>query len=187
MSRSRIDVLIVGAGPTGLMLACQLSLHPNISVRIVDKNSGPTTQSRAIGIQARTLELFSQLGIIDRVLSAGELGNSLNIFFYGRRCLRIELERIRTDPGPPMTRFPFLLMLNQSITEQLLESFINERGINVERNSEVIDVTTVLSDDEIEARMINGEIIRTKYVCACDGARSIVRHKLALPFVGRTY
>jgi 2-polyprenyl-6-methoxyphenol hydroxylase-like FAD-dependent oxidoreductase len=186
---SSIDVLIIGAGPTGLMLGCQLSLYPNISFRIIDKNSSGTTESRALVVQARSLELFAQLGLIEKVIHEGEFVDKMKLFFQGQCKLQIDFTHIRAEQQPLLTRYPYLLLLEQSNTEKMLETFLNEHNVKVERNTEAIDLIDLDSSNSIGAQVTlsNGEIIRTKYVCACDGARSTVRHKLNLPFGGETY
>ena len=186
---SSVDVVIIGGGPTGLMLACQLSLYPSISFRIIDKNATCTTESRALVVHARSLELFAQLNLAEKAISQGTLADGINGFFQGQCQIRSDFTRIRAKQQPLLTRYPFVLFLEQSVTEQLLESFLHEHSVKVERNSEAIDVVDLESTDGtgVEVILSNGETIRTKYVCACDGARSIVRHKLNLQFEGRTY
>jgi 2-polyprenyl-6-methoxyphenol hydroxylase-like FAD-dependent oxidoreductase len=184
---SPVDVLIIGAGPTGLMLACQLSLYSNISFRIIDKNASSTKQSRALVIHARSLELFSQLNLVDKVLSQGNYVNRFNIYFKGQYGLRLDFLRIRQEQKKSLlTKYPYVLFLEQPITEQILETYLNEHNIYVERNSEVIDLIDI-DNNQVQVNLANNQIIQTKYICACDGARSIVRHKLELPFNGQTY
>ena len=183
---SSVDVLIVGGGPTGLMLGCQLALYPKVSFRIVDKNPGATTQSRALAVHARSLELFAQLNLAEKALAQGTIADGMKGFFQGHCRWQIDFTRIRTEQHPLLTRYPYLLFLEQSVTENLLESFLNEHHIQVERNTEVIDFQSI-DGNGVEVKLSTGQTIRTKYVCACDGARSIVRHKLNLAFDGRTY
>ncbi|CAF4606436.1 unnamed protein product [Rotaria socialis] len=76
MASSLVDILIIGAKPTGLMLGCQLSLYPNISFRIIDKNSTCTKQSRAIAVHSRSLELLGQLNIAEKAISAASISRS---------------------------------------------------------------------------------------------------------------
>jgi 2-polyprenyl-6-methoxyphenol hydroxylase-like FAD-dependent oxidoreductase len=186
---SSTDILIIGAGPTGLMLACHLSLYPNISFRIIDKNSSCTTQSRALGVHARSLELLAQLNLVEKAISEGKFLDKIKAFFQGQCRIQIDFTHIRTEQQPLLTRYPYLLFLEQSVTEQILETFLNEHNIKVQRNTEAIDLIDLDSTNasEVQVTLSNGEIIRTKYVCACDGARSMVRHKLNLPFSGQTY
>jgi 2-polyprenyl-6-methoxyphenol hydroxylase-like FAD-dependent oxidoreductase len=184
MTSSSTDILIIGAGPTGLMLACQLSLYSNISIRIIDKNSSRNTQSRALVVHARSLELFAQLNLVDKAIARGEFVETMKIFIQGECRLGLDFTRMGKEQKDLLTRYPYVLLLEQSATEELLESFLNERGIEVQRDSEVVDLT---DDDQVKVTLTNGDIIQAKYICACDGARSIVRHKLNLPFSGRTY
>ena len=187
--KSSVDVLIIGGGPTGLMLACQLSLYPHISFRIVDKNPGCTTQSRALVVHARSLELFAQLNLVEKALSNGTLGDGAKVFFQGQMRLRLDVTHVRTKQQPLLTRYPYILFLEQSATEQMLETFLNEHQVKVERNIEATDVidSDSLDGSGVEVKLSTGETVRAKYVCACDGARSVVRHKLNLPFSGRTF
>jgi 2-polyprenyl-6-methoxyphenol hydroxylase-like FAD-dependent oxidoreductase len=183
------DILIIGAGPTGLMLACQLSLYPSISFRIIDKNPSRTTQSRALTVHARSLELFAQVNLVEKAISEGKFIDTFKLFFQGQCSFRFDLTPIRVKQQPLLTRYPYVLELEQSETEQILESFLNEHGVKVERDIEAIDVKDLDSTNAtgVQVTLSNGEIIQTKYVCACDGARSMVRHKLNLPFSGGTY
>src|SRR2546430_12028929 len=83
-----VDVLIVGAGPTGLMLANQL-VRRGVRPRIIDRHSGPAQQTRALGVQARTLEIYAQLGIVERALELGKIGNGANLWADGRKLGRV--------------------------------------------------------------------------------------------------
>ena len=184
--KSLTDILIIGAGPTGLMLACQLCLYPNLSFRIIDKNPSLNNQSRALMIHARTLEVFSQLNLIDKAISLGNYVNAINTYFNGQYGLRIDFTRIRQVQKPLLTKYPYVLMLEQSITEKMLETFLNEHNIHVERDSEAIDFNDI-DNNQVQVTLADKQIIQAKYICACDGAHSVVRHKLKLPFNGRTY
>jgi 2-polyprenyl-6-methoxyphenol hydroxylase-like FAD-dependent oxidoreductase len=186
MVSSQVDVLIIGAGPTGLMLACQLCLYPNISFRIIEKNPTANQQSRALVVHARSLELLSQLGLIDKAIAEGELINNFHIYFDGKRRISVDFKRFYTDQKAFLTKYPYLLHLEQSITEQLLETYLNEHDIQVERNVEAMDFTD-MDNNQVQVTLADSQIIQAKYICACDGTHSIVRHKLKLPFSGRTY
>src|SRR5665647_868795 len=122
------EVLIVGAGPTGLMMACQLAIH-QVPFRIIDKNDSPSKSSGALIVQARSLEIFEQMGIAGEALKEGIIANKVNILYNGNKIA----STVINDIGGKLSRFPFLLMLEQSKTEKLLLKFIGERGHAVER------------------------------------------------------
>src|SRR5688572_2643484 len=128
------EVLITGAGPTGLMTACQLARH-DIKFRIIDNDNGPTTQSRALAIHAASMEIFSQLGIADRFVKLGKQVQAVNYFVKGRVAQRIPLSEF----GKGATQFPFLLVLEQSKTEQFLIDFLESHGHKVEWQTELVD------------------------------------------------
>lgn len=180
------DVLIIGAGPTGLMLACQLSQYSNISFRIIDKKPCLTKQSRALVIHARTLELFSQLNLVDKILSKGNYVDAINLYFNGQYGLRLDFTQIRQKQNSFLTKYPYLFFLEQSITEEILETYLNEKQIFVERNCEALDFID-FDNKYVQVTLTNNQLIQAKYICACDGAHSIVRHKLQLSFDGHTY
>src|SRR5262245_47126017 len=115
------DVLIVGAGPTGLMLANQL-VRRGISVLIIDRHAGPSLETRALGVQARTLEIYSQLGIVNRALELGKRGTGGNIWADGEHRARIALN----DAGDKVTPYPFLLVLGQDDNERIMGDHLSE-------------------------------------------------------------
>lgn len=178
------EVLIVGAGPTGLMMACQLAIH-QVSFRVIDKNKSSSDNSGALIVQARTLEIFEQMGIAGKAIEQGIVANKLNIICNGRKITSAHIK----DIGENLSQFPFLVMLEQSKTEKLLLKFIIDHGHIVERGirfkSFVQDregVTSVLVlPDETE------QSIKTKFIIAADGAKSTIRNLLEIPFNGRTY
>lgn len=183
-SPDKTEVLIVGAGPTGLMMACQLAMH-QVSFRIVDQRETPSKNSGALILQARTLEIFGQMGIAREAISGGVIADQVNIFSDGKKIAGTSIR----DIGGKLSPYPFLLMLEQSKTVKLLLSFINERGYNVEKgvrfqsllqeNGGVI--TRVILPDGSE------EQIFTRYFVAADGVRSSVRDFMKIPFEGVTY
>lgn len=181
---NKVEVLIVGAGPTGLMMACQLAIH-KVSFRIIDKNEFSSNNSGALIVQARSLEIFEQMGIAKEAISEGIVANKVNIIYNGKRVARTTIN----DIGENLSKFPFLLMLEQSKTEKLLMKFISEQGYSVERGinfksfiQENIGVSSVvILPDGTE------QIITSNYIIAADGANSTIRTLLNIPFEGKTY
>ncbi|MEY9487250.1 2-polyprenyl-6-methoxyphenol hydroxylase-like FAD-dependent oxidoreductase [Streptomyces calvus] len=168
--RTDTDVLITGAGPTGLMLACELRLA-GVDVVVVDRLAGRTGQSRAGGMHARTMEVLDQRGVLDRFLAAGEprpIGH-----FSG---LWLDFEQFET-------RHTRSLMLLQSRIERLLEEWAEELGVRVRRSSEV---TGIRQDDTgVEAELgAGGATLRARYLVGCDGGRSAVRKLAGIGFPG---
>src|SRR6266496_2922586 len=122
ISNDKPPVLIVGAGPTGLMMASQLARF-GIPFRLIEKNEGPTTQSRALVIQPRSLEIFEQMGIADRAVKQGRIFQTINYVVNGKLAQRVPLG----DFGEGLTQFPYLLILEQSKTEPLLAIFFSSK------------------------------------------------------------
>lgn len=179
---STIDVLIVGAGPSGLMMACQLAIN-NVPFRIIDKNEDHTTQSRALVIQARSMEIFDQMGIAEKAIQQGKIAKAIGAFYNGKKVLRVTVN----DMGKGLTKFPYLLMLEQSHTEKILVDFLKEYGHEIERTTQLKNITQSL--DEVISVLKRGdgkeETIKTKYVIGADGAHSIVREQLNIAFGGK--
>lgn len=179
----RSDVLIVGAGPTGLVLALWLT-RQGVKVRIIDKAEGPGTTSRAVAIQARTLELYRQLDLTDEVLERGHKVPGMNLWVEGRKAARVPFETIAkglTPYGP--------LIFPQDQHERLLIARLETLGVSVEWRFELLGVRD--SRDKVTAavRRADGgeELCETRYLAGCDGARSIVRQSLGTGFPGGTY
>jgi len=124
------DVLIVGAGPTGLALALWL-VAQGVSVRIIDKNLSPGTTSRALAVQARTLELYRQLDLTDEVLKRGHVTAGVNLWVKGEKAARISFESV----GFGLTPYPFLHIFPQDEHERLLIDRLRNFGCEVERGS----------------------------------------------------
>src|SRR5438552_14344324 len=127
------DVLVVGAGPTGLMLANQLGRR-GVRARIIDRHTGPSLQTRALGVQARTLEIYTHLGIVERALELGKRATGANIWVQGRRAARLPLGDIGRDLSP----YPFLLILGQDDNERLLGDALRARGTAVQWDTELV-------------------------------------------------
>lgn len=182
------EVLIVGAGPTGLMLALQLARR-GIRLRIVDRNAGPARESRAVVVQARTLELFQQMGFGDEAVRAGRPIERLRLLHGGRVRAEVPIGRL----GMGRTRYPFVLALGQDQTEAILGEQLARFGVFVERSTEVAsiedlgDTLRVQMRPSMEPRAATITTLDVPWLCGCDGAASIVRHTMGITFEGGTY
>jgi 2-polyprenyl-6-methoxyphenol hydroxylase-like FAD-dependent oxidoreductase len=182
MPQTDIDVLVVGAGPTGLTLAGEL-LRRGLSVQVVDAASAPTDQSRAIALHARTLEIFDDLGIGEALLAAGKKLVGATLWSGGAE----PIARVDFDTIP--SRHAHVLAVAQSETERILTGLLEQRGGAVERGVELTGlrqdgtgVTASLTPAGGEARTV-----RAAWLVGCDGAHSRVRKLLDVPFSGDTY
>ncbi len=179
-----IEVLIVGAGPSGLMMACQLAIR-GIHFRIIDKNEHPVTYSGALIVHARTVEIFNQMGLSEKAVQESITANDLSIVFNGKKTVRISLKNI----GQGLTKFPNLYLIEQSKTEQLLIDFISAQGCSIERKTELKSFTQDESGVTSILKLPDGkeETIKTNYLIAADGGHSTVREHLKIPFAGKVH
>jgi 3-(3-hydroxy-phenyl)propionate hydroxylase len=184
MAASKTQVLIVGAGPSGLTAGAALS-RLGIQVRVVDKNPAASTQSKALGVQAGTLECLGQVFGEDlprQLVEAGVKVQKLNLNIENRPPLTVDLSLIPSG-------YDFLLTLAQSETERILEQELNSFSARVERSTELIE-TKDLGDSVLSRlRHADGSIeeVSSDLVLGCDGAHSVVRHQLNIPFEGSPY
>jgi 2-polyprenyl-6-methoxyphenol hydroxylase-like FAD-dependent oxidoreductase len=180
-ARADCQVLIVGAGPTGLVLGAEL-LAQGIHARIIDKGDGVILQSRAIGIHARTLEVLDMMGIAERFTDRGQIVRRFCYYSQGRRLASLDLTRCGS-------RFGFLLDLPQDQTESLLRARVSELGGGVEQGVELISLSGGPDAVMATVREGTGQVreITARYVVGCDGAHSRVRHELGLAFHGHPY
>src|SRR3954470_17987894 len=168
--RDQDPVVIVGAGPTGLMLAGELALA-GVDVRIVERRaSQEIAGSRAGGLHARTIEVFDQRGIADRFLSEGQVAQVAG--FAGTRL----------DISDFPTRHPYGLGLWQTHIERILAGWVAELGVTIERGREA----TGFAQDEagVDVRLSDGATLRAEYLVGCDGGRSVVRKAAGIDFPG---
>lgn len=178
------DVLIAGAGPTGLVLALWLTRR-GVRVRIVDKAPEAGTTSRALVVQARTLEWYRQLGLADEVVRRGRKAVAVNLWIAGRKVARM----LFGDMGAGISRYPYVLVYPQDEHERMLEDRLAADGVSVERNTELLDFDG--STDVVRARLKRAEgtveTCAAAFLAGCDGAHSAVRERLGIGFPGSTY
>jgi 2-polyprenyl-6-methoxyphenol hydroxylase-like FAD-dependent oxidoreductase len=178
------DVLIVGAGPTGLMLANQLARR-GVRVEIVDRHAGPAMQSRALGVHARTLEIYAQLGIAGRALDLGKKGTGANLWAQERRMTHVPFG----DAGRTITPFPFILVLGQDDNELIMGEKLNDLGVRVQWNTELTDFAQQANHVAATLKLPGGShrAMTTAFVAGCDGAHSTVRKLSGIGFPGAPY
>ena len=178
------DILIIGAGPTGLVLALWLT-KLGVKVRIIDKTAEPGTTSRALGVQARTLELYRQLDLTDAVVKHGHKVPAANLWVKGEPAARLPFERIGSD----LTPYPFLHIFPQDQHERLLIDRLEAVGVSIERRTELVGFTD--EGERVIARLQGSEgreeTCEASYIAGCDGARSTVRETIGTGFPGGSY
>ena len=179
-----LEVLIAGAGPTGLVLALWLK-RLGVNVRIIDKTAEPGTTSRALAVQARTLEFYHQVGLDEAVIAGGVKVANLNLWANGRRAARVPLQRT----GEGLTPYAFALVFPQDAHERLLIERLNALGVQVERQTELLRFAQ--RDGGVTATLrrhdASEEVCEAAYLAGCDGASSSVRGQLGVGFPGGTY
>lgn len=178
------EVLIAGAGPTGLLLALELCRH-GIQPRVVDTLLAPSALSRAVAMHARTLELLDRHGLAQQFVAQGEVVQAIGL----RRQRQLAAVAPLGNIGQGLSPFPFVLIISQDRTEGLLREALAAYGVQVEWNTALASLTqdangVTASLQKAEAA---SETIRTAYVAGCDGAHSAVRHALGIGFPGGTY
>ena len=178
------QVLIVGAGPTGLVLALFLT-RLGVRVRIVDKTAQPGTTSRALVVHARTLEFYRQLGFADAVVQRSLKFIAANLWVAGKQVGRIQFGEMGRGVSP----FPYMLVFPQDEHESLLIDALAQRGVAVERPTELVSLTNATDGVRATLKRPDGSEERCDalYVAGCDGARSRVRESLDVRFPGGTY
>ena len=183
MSTRATQVLIAGAGPTGLMLALWLT-RLGVKVKIVDPKSGPTQETRAIAVQARTLEFYDQLGLGEEALSRGRHFDQVNLWTRGTLRASVNVD----DVGRVLTPHPYLYILTQDQNEAMLVAALGALGVNVDWHTELTD----FRQDErgVSATLLQSgqsSSVRATYLAGCDGAGSAVRRRLGVELSGSTY
>ncbi len=183
-TQSNTDVLIVGAGPTGLSLACQL-IRFGIDFVIIDKKEGVTPYSKALGVHARTLEIYEQLDLARLAVERGAIVGKVRLLEGGKLVGEVDLSHF----GEGMSTYPYLLVLEQSENERLLYKYLQEHGREVRWQTEMEQLAQNEASVAVQVKNSAGESrsITGRYVVGCDGPKSPVRHALGLSFEGSTF
>jgi 2-polyprenyl-6-methoxyphenol hydroxylase-like FAD-dependent oxidoreductase len=181
---TRCEVLIVGAGPTGLVLALWL-IRQGVTVRLIDKTAGPGTTSRALDVQARTLELYRQLDLADTIVARGHVTPAIGLWVKSQRVAHLSFE----DVGKGLTPYPFLHAFPQDEHEKLLIARLEELGGTVERQVELSHFREAGDGVCAHLRLADGteETCLAQYIAGCDGAHSVVRETSRIGFKGGDY
>ncbi|MEU8205673.1 rifampin monooxygenase [Streptosporangium sp. NPDC049046] len=166
-----IDVIIVGGGPTGLMLAAELRLH-GVRVLVLEKEAEPAGYVRALGLHVRSIEVMDQRGLLERFLANGRK-HPLGGFFAGL-----------AKPAPDRldTTHPYVLGIPQPVTDRLLAERATELGTEIRRGHELVGLSQ--DEDGVTAELADGTRLRSRYLVGCDGGRSTVRRLLGVAFPG---
>ncbi|OSC37223.1 FAD-dependent monooxygenase [Mycobacterium decipiens] len=186
MTEQLITALVVGAGPTGLTMANELTRH-GVAVRIIDREPAPLRTSRALVVQPRTLEIFDDMGVIDEALAAGNPATSLTIAFKKKK-VQLDLAGVLTGPQNH-TAYPALRTLSQHDTERILSESLTTRGVPIDRGRALIDLSQDGDTVQASLRGDDGSIetVQCRWVIGCDGAHSAVRKAAGIAFTGSTY
>jgi 2-polyprenyl-6-methoxyphenol hydroxylase-like FAD-dependent oxidoreductase len=184
MNTINTDLIIIGAGPTGLSLACQC-IRYGIDFVVVEKNATVTPYSKAIGVQARTLEVYDQIGLAQPAIAQGTIANRVRLIEGGE----VRGEMNLANFGKDLSQYPYMLMFEQSKNEKLLYEFVLAHGRDVSWNTELENFSQDETGVTAQVKLPSGEsqTIRGKFLAGCDGASSPVRHGLGLTFEGSTF
>jgi 2-polyprenyl-6-methoxyphenol hydroxylase-like FAD-dependent oxidoreductase len=184
MNTINTDVIIIGAGPTGLSLASQL-IRYGIDFVVIEKNATVTPYSKAIGVQARTLEIYDQIGLAQPAIEKGTIASRVRLIEGGEVRGEMNLGNF----GKDLSQYPYMLMFEQSKNEELLYNFVRAHGRDVSWNTELENFSQDATGVTAQVKLPSGEsqTIRGKFLAGCDGASSPVRHGLGLQFEGSTF
>jgi 2-polyprenyl-6-methoxyphenol hydroxylase-like FAD-dependent oxidoreductase len=176
---NRSPILIVGAGTTGLAMACELARH-GAPVRIIDKQSGINPHCRACSVHARTLEIFHDFGIVDEILAQGHKVLGMSQYANGERFMH-------SSGGEIDSPYPYTLNLEQCKTESALERLLRTYNVEVARENELVAISGRPDTVSVTIRRGNGseEVVETPWLVGCDGAHSRVRHLNHIHFPGK--
>ena len=178
------NVVIIGAGPTGLSLACQFVRY-GIDFVIIEKNEGITPYSKAIGVHARTLEIYEQIGLRQKAVEQGTVAGKARLLVGGEVRGELDFSNI----GEGLSPYPFVLMLEQSKNEKLLYEYLQSCRKEVLWRTELESFSQNDSGVTLQVKTAGtaSQTIEAKYLVGCDGPKSPVRHTLGLSFEGSTF
>ncbi|MFA9196098.1 MAG: FAD-dependent monooxygenase [Aliarcobacter sp.] len=178
----KVDVLVVGAGPTGLLLASELARR-GVGVRLIERRTSPAEHSRALAVVPRTMEMLDQLGLANAFLAPGH--KAKGICFYGRN----RREAFRSSMNDLPSEFPFFLLLPQTETEMILLDHARKAGVEIEREVDFLSMVQKEQGILVTLERMDGttEEMNASYVVGCDGSRSAVRSAAGLEFQGGGY
>ena len=178
------DVLIVGAGPTGLMLANQLARR-GVRPLLVDRHGEPARETRALGVQARSMEIYAQLGILERALELGHKGTGANIWARGKRSARVPIG----ETGTGTTPYPYIFILGQDDNERIMGERLRALGGEIRWNTELTAIEQHNDHAAATLKLPDGtsKTIKAAWVAGCDGAHSAVRELNGIGFPGAPY
>ena len=179
LARYDCDVLVVGAGPSGLMAAALL-VRQGVKVCVVDANAGPATESRAFAVQARTIELFRSMGLAGELLARGVVTTGIRFHIRGRHVGGLDFDRAKAATTP----YKFILMAPQSEVEEVLLQDLARHGVTVRRDTRL---TQLHQTEDAVTALVGERTITAQYVVGADGAHSTVRQQLGLSFDGDKY
>ena len=177
------EVLIIGAGPTGLSLAAQF-IRYGIDFIIIDKQEGVTGLSKALAVHARSLEIYEQMDLAQTAIERGAIIHKINLMSEGKLRAELDLTGIGTDMSP----YPYVLTFEQSENEKLLYEYLQKNGKEVWWQTELESITQDENGVKATVKSSDGKVqeIEAKYLAGCDGASSTTRHQLGLGFEGST-
>ncbi|GJJ10465.1 hypothetical protein Clacol_004691 [Clathrus columnatus] len=170
------EVLVVGAGPTGLVAAITLA-QQGVNVVIVDAAASNNNGARAAVVHAHTLEILSSLGVADAIIERGIRCDRIQFSGDGnRQLLEVDMSLLKKS-----TRYPFGVLISQAHVEEILQSILESLNVEIRRGNGITGIKRLL-DDKVEVMLSDDSTITTKYIIGADGAHSTIRHLVGIDF-----